>query len=100
MRIADKYITSTILFNQRMHSPIDLAATSLLIAAKLKESIAPSFENMSTLLAVAHKIKVTKQQFIDLEERILRQLEFEVQSVTPVAFLERYLRIFGLNCVN
>ena len=57
---------------------IDLAATSLLIAVKLEEDASPSFSNMSALLDELHKIKVQKQQFIDLEEQVVRRLNFDL----------------------
>ena len=57
---------------------IDLAATSLLIAVKLEEDAAPSFSNMSSLLDEIHKIKIKKQQFIDLEEQVVRRLNFDL----------------------
>ena len=98
VRIADRYITSTIFLSQRMPSLIELAATSLLIAAKLEENVAPNFANMSTLLEEEHKLVIKKQKFVDLEESIVRRLNFDLQSATPVAFLERFLRILGLDC--
>ena len=46
VRIADRYLSSIISSSQIIPSPIDLAATSLLIAAKLEEPVGPLFVNM------------------------------------------------------
>ena len=40
---------------------------------------------------------VEKQDVIELEEKILKALEFQICYVTPILFLERFLRIFGLD---
>ena len=43
------------------------------------------------------QIELKKQDLIDLEEDIIRELDFEMHSPYPVLFLERYQRIFGLD---
>ena len=38
-----------------------------------------------------------KQDLIDLEENILRQFDFSVHNVSPIPFLERFLRIYNID---
>ena len=52
---------------------------------------------MIKLLEVEFQITRTKSDLIDLEEKILRTLDFNLRSEPPVAFLERYFRVFGVD---
>lgn len=67
-----------------------LAATCLLMAAKLEQPISPSFNRMIALLPELERKRTAKTDLIDLEEKILLALDFDVQYVGPVPFLERY----------
>jgi len=40
---------------------------------------------------------VTKKELIDLEESIIRMLDFDLHYTGPVPFLERFLRIYNLD---
>ena len=40
---------------------------------------------------------VTKERFIELEAKMLVQLEFDISYVSAVTFLERYQRLYGLD---
>ena len=42
-------------------------------------------------------LKVEKKTLIDLEEAIIRVLDFSLYSASPITFMERYLRIFGVD---
>ena len=57
----------------------------------------PSFNIMIRLLADTQRLFVTKQALIQLEEKIIRALEFSLHFVSSVPFLERYQLILGLH---
>ena len=52
---------------------------------------------MINLLAEQQQTTLEKQALIDLEEEIIKMLDFSVRSVSPCHFLERYLRLFGID---
>ena len=45
-------------------------------------------------------LKVDKQQLIDLEEQIIKVLDFSLHTASPLTFMERYMRIFGVDQVG
>ena len=55
---------------------VTLDTTCLLVAAKIEESIAPSTIVMLQLLHERHKIALQKSDIFDLEEKIVRKLDF------------------------
>lgn len=57
----------------------------------------PSFNIMIRLLADTQRLFVTKQALIQLEEKIIRALEFSLHFVSTVPFLERYQLILGIH---
>ena len=81
----------------RLPCLIKLAATSVLIAAKLEEIILPSFDAMIDVLSADFSLNLSKKQLIAFEFDILRKLEFNVRSVSSIQFLERYFRLFGID---
>ena len=42
-------------------------------------------------------VSLNRDELIGLESLILRTLNFDVRIVSPVTFLERYLRLFGID---
>ena len=42
-------------------------------------------------------VKLTREDLLDLEESIIRTLDFDLRSVGPLLFLERYQRVFQLH---
>jgi len=42
-------------------------------------------------------IQISKTDLINLEEKIIKTLDFELHYICPIVFLERYQRIFGLD---
>lgn len=97
--LADRYL-SQLLENYPQSSVPNiyaLGATALLMAAKLEQPISPSFNRMIALLPAVEQKRITKKQLIDLEEKILCALEFSLHSAGPIAFLERYQRIFDID---
>ena len=74
-----------------------MAVTCLLLSAKIEESIAPSTVVMLNLLAKRHGIALQKKDIFELEERIIRVLDFSLRRSICIDFLERYYRLFGLD---
>ena len=95
--IADRYL-SVLAQNNQQAPNLDLLATiSLLIAAKIEEPIVPCFEIMISLLPAPQKNTFKRQHLIDLEEKIVRALDFDFNYAGPLAFLERYQRLLSLD---
>ena len=63
---------------------LSLATISILLAAKLEQPISPSFTRMISLLTEEEQQLVTKQDLIDLEEKILVLLGFDFTFPGPV----------------
>jgi len=74
-----------------------LATTSLLMAAKVEEPIVPCFEIMISLLPEPQKVLIKRQHLINLEEKIVRALDFDFNYAGPLAFLERYQRLLSVD---
>jgi len=62
----------------------------LLIAAKLNEPLIPAFQNMVNLINGWQKGHMTIKDLLVLEERVIKALEFDLQTTTPLHFLERF----------
>ena len=52
---------------------------------------------MIKLLQEQHGISKEKQELIDMEELMIRRLDFDLRSEPPLTFLERYFRVFGID---
>ena len=52
---------------------------------------------MHHFLFKSHGIGVSLSDFVKLEIEVLKELEFDLFYVSPVPFLERYLRLFELD---
>ena len=76
---------------------IILAVTCLLLAAKLEEHISPSYERMIRLVKSLHKVSIKKIEIRDLEEQIIKRLDFGLRSIYSIQFLERYVRLLGVD---
>lgn len=95
--IADRYIFSLFKSNHSPECLMNLAVTAILMAAKLEQPISPSINRMIKLVYDEWQIELEKQDLIDLEEDVIRELDFEMHLPYPVLFLERFQRIFGLD---
>ena len=60
----------------------------------------PSFNRMISLLTEQEQNKVSKQSLIDLEERILQTLGFDLTFPGPIPSMERLLRLLGCDNVQ
>ena len=48
-------------------------------------------------LSKKQNISLEKVDIIDLEEKIIKLLDFSLRHVSSIHFLERYLRLFGVD---
>ena len=88
--IADRYLSYLTFQNDKAPNLHTLAATSLLIAAKIEQPLKPSFELMIELLPELQRKRTSKRDLIDLEEKIVIALDFDFTYASPLTFLERY----------
>ena len=51
---------------------------------------------MVRLVQTEWSYETTKQELCDQESHIIKILDWELLSVTPLFFLERYVRLFGI----
>ena len=52
---------------------------------------------MIRLVSTEWNVTVTKKDLIDLEERVIRMLDFDLHYTGPIFFLERFQRIYNLD---
>ena len=52
---------------------------------------------MCKLLAKLKVVKIEKSKIIDYENQVLLVLDFSIRNIGSINFLERYLRLFGLD---
>ena len=69
----------------------------LLIAAKLEEPITPNYDNMCKLLQRLDLVKIEKSTLIEVELKVLLALDFSTWNVISLNFLDRYLRLLGMD---
>lgn len=60
------------------------------MSAKLEQPISPSFNRMVRLVEDEWNISIIKQELIDLEESVIKTLDYELHYTCPIVFLERY----------
>ena len=76
---------------------IILAVTCLLLAAKLEEHVSPSYEKMIYIVKSLHEVSIKKIEIRDLEEQIIKRLDFGLRDIYSIQFLERYVRLMGFD---
>ena len=94
--LLDRYL-ATVTPTKRVKCLGSLAVTCLLIAVKLEEPVSPSYNNMCKLLAKLKVVQIEKGTLFDYENQVLLTLDFSIRNVGSIHFLERYLRLFGLD---
>ena len=52
---------------------------------------------MSRIVQEIWRVNISQQELIDFEGEIVRALDWDLHYVTPLLFLERYERLFGLD---
>ena len=95
--LADRFLAKTMAAGEPKPCLLTLPVTCLIIAAKIHEEMSPSVTRMLALMDDKFQIKLRRRNVLKLEELIIKTLDFNLQSVSPITFLERYLRLFGLD---
>lgn len=88
--IADRYLACLARKGMKAPSLTMLATIALLMAAKIEQPISPSFNRMINLLPEKQRERISKEDLIQLEEKIIFALEFDFHYASSVTFLERY----------
>ena len=97
LSIADRFLAKLLENGESSPCLIHLAFVSILMAAKLEEPIQPSFKRMATLAKNEWEFDTKVHDLIALEARIIRTLDWNLLYAGPLFFLERFLRLFGLD---
>ena len=94
--LADRYLAKLMQIGQ--HSPclIHLSFVCILMAAKMEEPMQPSFNQMVCLAQKEWNFTMTRQQLVEMEVSIIHVLDFDLNRPSPIFFLERFQRLFGL----
>ena len=95
--LADRYLVYLTVSNQHPPCLIRLAIICCLIAAKLDQPISPSFKRMVRLVKKEWDVTVDNKDLINLEEHMIRVLDFSMHNISPLPFFDRYCRIFGVD---
>lgn len=95
--LADRYLVYLTVSNQHPPCLIRLAIICCLMAAKLDQPISPSFKRMARLVKKEWDVTVENKDLRDLEEHIIRVLDFSMHNISPLPFFDRYCRIFGID---
>ena len=95
--LADRYLVNMAISGEEAPCLISLGMICILIAAKLEEPVSPSYNFLIKTMSDQHKVIVAKDDLLRLEEKILVALEFSCHHISPIPFLERYFRLFGID---
>ena len=71
--------------------------TCLLLAAKLEEHVSPSYDRMKHIVKNLHNLSIKKIEMRDLEAQIIKRLDFGLRDVYSIQFLERFVRLLGVD---
>ena len=52
---------------------------------------------MINIVKEIHKVELKKKSLLNLEEAIIRSLDFSLRKVSSIQFLERFVTLFGLD---
>lgn len=74
-----------------------LAITSTILAAKICEPYTPSFKKMLFLAAQSWNVEIKHAKLLAMESRIVLACNFDFKFDNPLTFLERFLRLYGLD---
>ena len=96
INLLDNYLTKT-KAEERISCLGSLTVGCLLIAAKLEEPITPNYNNMCRLLERLDLVKIEKSTLFDVETKVLLALDFSIRNVISLNFLDRYLRLLGMD---
>jgi len=100
--IADRYLVNLVIrFADTAVDFSALAVASLFVAAKIEQPFRPSLDRLvSTVNSMAgygHLTMQTREKVAAYEHMILIELEFSLHFISPLVFLDRFERIFGVD---
>jgi hypothetical protein len=70
-----------------------IVTSCVIVAAKLEQPMTPSISRMIKLLSDEEKNFVDKEGVIRKEGEIINTFNFDFNYISPLAFLERFMRI-------
>ena len=88
--LADRYLALLTILQKPSPCLIRLAFCCVLMAAKLEEPIQPSFNRMVRLVASEWNFETSKEEIIEMETQVIKLLDWDLNMVGPIFFLERY----------
>lgn len=88
--LADRYLALLEIHGQPSPCLIRLAFVSTMMAAKLEEPMQPSFKRLIRLVHKEWNFVTTREELIDLEASLIRMLDWDLITLSPLFFLERY----------
>ena len=94
--LADRYVIALADIMEQPSSLVSVAITVVLIAAKMCQPVSPSFNRMLRLVKDEWNVEIEKEEILEIEESLLRVLDWNLVTPSPLPFLERYQRLFGL----
>ena len=97
VNIADRYLAKLVAKGASPPDIVCLGVTCLLIAAKMNEPLGPNFGNMVLLINQQNPDRLRIESLRSMEIDILLSLEFSLQAVTCLEFLERYCQLFRVD---
>ena len=95
--ICDRYLAKLKISKGSVPDFVLLGVTASLIAAKLEQPNIPNFGKMMRLVNKSWDAKVSIQGMLALENDIVTTLDFSLQHVSPIPFLDRYMRVFNFD---
>ena len=63
----------------------------------MEQPICPILANFVTVMRQRHEVEIRREAVIELEARILTELNFDVRFVSPLRFLERFQRLLEVD---
>ena len=95
--LVDRYLALLTILEQPSPCLIRIAFVCVLLAAKHEEPIQPSFNRMVHLIKTEYNFETSKEELVQLERSVITLLDWGLHIETPIFFLERYQRLFGVN---
>ena len=90
MSLADRYLSRLVAYKEKAPCLLNLAVSCIMISGKLNQALKPSFDLLDSLISSDYNVSLKKPEFIALETNILRSLQFDLQYISPILFLERF----------
>jgi hypothetical protein len=96
--IFDRVIVSNMVeleYLEVMNLPL-VILTCVIIAAKVEQPLTPSIKMTVKLFPESEKALLTKDRVISLETKFLIAMDFDLHILSPLTFLDRFLRLSNL----